>query len=474
MLATATPMDDELAQLNRELASTVVAYGRADERREAEEKVGGRCRASAPAAADRLAYLLKAGEGSVVTGARFWSTRRPRAGRWRRSRPRRCPSRCARYPQGPAAGVRRRPACEAQASSRADRPEDRRARRLPGEGERRGGARKAGGAFDQKVNDAIRAQAAKKGIRLLDGAGSDPFARCGASLRGGESEPVREPGSGFFAFPRRSRPLSPRSTGNGSRAVEPCAPLGRLGMRVTARFSGSSCLTRCSRSALGWRPRQGGDEGHGPQLARLERIDAMLEGYVDAERIPSAIALVARRGRIAHVSVRGQGVRVARPDAARHDLPDLLDDQADHERRGAGALRRVSSASTDPSRSQIPGSQSRKSWRIRTVRSSTDPSPASQRARSADPLLGARLQLLEQPAPLAKAYDEAFPLEAHARSPRGSRMRGSASCRSPMRRARSGTTRVSTDVLRCAGRARRIAACHSPSSSRSACSPRSA
>jgi hypothetical protein len=70
MVAVATPMDDELAKLNRELAGTVLAYGDSRERAEADEKVRNSLRAPASASADRLAYMSKAGEGVVVTGAK--------------------------------------------------------------------------------------------------------------------------------------------------------------------------------------------------------------------------------------------------------------------------------------------------------------------------------------------------------------------------------------------------------------------
>jgi CubicO group peptidase (beta-lactamase class C family) len=39
---------------------------------------------------------------------------------------------------------------------------------------------------------------------------------------------------------------------------------------------------------------------------RLARIDAMVQGYIDAKQIPGAVTLVARRGEIAHVTVQGQ------------------------------------------------------------------------------------------------------------------------------------------------------------------------
>jgi CubicO group peptidase (beta-lactamase class C family) len=44
----------------------------------------------------------------------------------------------------------------------------------------------------------------------------------------------------------------------------------------------------------------------GLDSARLARIDAMIQGYVDAKQIPGAVTLVARRGEIAHVGVQGE------------------------------------------------------------------------------------------------------------------------------------------------------------------------
>jgi CubicO group peptidase (beta-lactamase class C family) len=40
--------------------------------------------------------------------------------------------------------------------------------------------------------------------------------------------------------------------------------------------------------------------------ARLVRIDAMVQGYIDTKQIPGAVTLVARHGEIAHVSVQGE------------------------------------------------------------------------------------------------------------------------------------------------------------------------
>jgi hypothetical protein len=61
MLALATPMDDELAVLNRDLAGTLVPYGAEDERKELEAKRDRAAGADAPAVASRLGFLSKLG-----------------------------------------------------------------------------------------------------------------------------------------------------------------------------------------------------------------------------------------------------------------------------------------------------------------------------------------------------------------------------------------------------------------------------
>jgi hypothetical protein len=61
MVATATPMDDELARLNRSLAATVLPYGSKTDKDEVKGKVAASLAAPAPAAAERLAYLSKSG-----------------------------------------------------------------------------------------------------------------------------------------------------------------------------------------------------------------------------------------------------------------------------------------------------------------------------------------------------------------------------------------------------------------------------
>jgi hypothetical protein len=67
MVAIATPLDAELARLNRELNKTVIAYGDERVRRAVAGKVVAAEAAPAAVAADRLSYSFQAGPG-VVTG----------------------------------------------------------------------------------------------------------------------------------------------------------------------------------------------------------------------------------------------------------------------------------------------------------------------------------------------------------------------------------------------------------------------
>jgi hypothetical protein len=67
VVALATPMDEELAVLNRELAATVLPYGAAEEQAELAAKLEGAVAAAPEAAASRLSYLAKRG-GRVNLG----------------------------------------------------------------------------------------------------------------------------------------------------------------------------------------------------------------------------------------------------------------------------------------------------------------------------------------------------------------------------------------------------------------------
>jgi len=165
MVAVATPMDEELAKLNRELAGTVVAFGREDERREAEAKVGNALRASAPAAADRLAYLAKAGEGVVVTGSKDLVDEAAAGRPVATVAPEALPEPLRAMPaEARQEFVDGQLAKRKQVQERIAEVSRERDAYLAKEEARQ---RAAGNddAFDLKVNDAIKAQAAKKGIR---------------------------------------------------------------------------------------------------------------------------------------------------------------------------------------------------------------------------------------------------------------------------------------------------------------------
>jgi hypothetical protein len=163
MALVATPLDEELARLNRELAGTVVAYGAEHERRAAEEKVGNALRAEAPAAADRLAYLAKS-SGAVVTGAKDLVADVAAGEPVASVRPEALPPALRALPP-----AEREKYVEQQVAKR--RRVQARIARVTAErdaylAKQEAEARAAGeaDAFDQRVNDAIKAQAARKGI----------------------------------------------------------------------------------------------------------------------------------------------------------------------------------------------------------------------------------------------------------------------------------------------------------------------
>ncbi len=164
MVATTTPMDEELARLNRELAGTVVAYGRDDERREAAEKVGNALRASAPAAADRLAYMSKAESGAVITGSKDLVDEAAAGKAVASVATDALPESLRAMPaEARQVFVEEQLAKRKQVQARIGQVSAERDAYVAKEEAKLRAAGKAD-AFDQKVNDAIKAQAAKKGI----------------------------------------------------------------------------------------------------------------------------------------------------------------------------------------------------------------------------------------------------------------------------------------------------------------------
>jgi hypothetical protein len=165
MIAVETPMDDEMARLNRELAGTVVAYGRAEERRDAEMKVRNSLAASAPAAADRLAYLSKVGEGTVVTGAKDLVDEAADGNAVSEFEMEELPEPLRAMPaQARQEFVEQKLAKRKQLQARLGEVTAERDAFLKKEDARQRASGDAD-AFDQKVHDAIKAQAAAKGIQ---------------------------------------------------------------------------------------------------------------------------------------------------------------------------------------------------------------------------------------------------------------------------------------------------------------------
>lgn len=165
MIAVATPMDDELAKLNRELAGTVVAYGRIEERRDAEMKVRNSLAASPAAAADRLAYLSKAGEGTVVTGAKDLVDEAAEGNAVSEFEMEELPEPLRAMPaEARQEFVEQKLAKRKQLQARLGEVSAERDAFLKKEDARQRASGDAD-AFDQKVHDAIKAQAAAKGIQ---------------------------------------------------------------------------------------------------------------------------------------------------------------------------------------------------------------------------------------------------------------------------------------------------------------------
>ena len=85
----------------------------------------------------------------------------------------------------------------------------------------------------------------------------------------------------------------------------------------------------------------GKPESVGLSAERLERIGTVVQHDIDDQRIAGAVTLVIRRGQIAWFKSQGMMDREAgKPMRAGCNVPHLLDDQADYQRRRHDALRR--------------------------------------------------------------------------------------------------------------------------------------
>jgi len=164
MVTLAAPMDDELASLNRALAETVLAWGAEEEKEEIRQKVRSSLAAAPEVAASRLSYLDKTG-GRVNSGRHdLLDALDGGLVALEDVSPEELPSEMSEMDV---------PAREAYVAGQQERRRELKRKIsilsndrdtwVRGESERLAGEGKADG-FDQKVLEAIRTQAAAKGI----------------------------------------------------------------------------------------------------------------------------------------------------------------------------------------------------------------------------------------------------------------------------------------------------------------------
>lgn len=163
MVATSTPLDDELARLNRDLGATLVAYGSAGRRSEVRGKQAVAEAAPATAMADRLEFNRAAkkavqGDGDLVddvaSGRVALSSVKPE------ELPREIADKSAAEQEAYLEG---QAAARARIQAKIDAVLAKRRAYLEAEN-RRLAAAGAGKAFDDQVADMLHSQAARKGI----------------------------------------------------------------------------------------------------------------------------------------------------------------------------------------------------------------------------------------------------------------------------------------------------------------------
>ena len=133
-------------------------------------------------------------------------------------------------------------------------------------------------------------------------------------------------------------------------------------------------------------------EAVGMSSARLGRIAPVMESYVDERGVVGISTMIcsARRDRPRRaVRLPGQGGR--RADGRRHDLPDLLDDQA-HRLDGADAVARGGSVPARTSGRPVPPGVRRDEGAVRR-RHPRRPGAADADPRPAEPHQRAHLRL---------------------------------------------------------------------------------
>jgi Mg-chelatase subunit ChlD len=165
MLALATPMDDELAKLNRDLASTLVPYGAPAEQAELEAKRDRAASAEPSAVASRLGFLSKLG-GKLNAGRADLIDAIASGDKKLKDVP--APELPASLAAMPAAAreefVEQKVAERQKIQAKIDSLSQERDAYVKQESERRAAAGTGKDGFDSVVRDAVRNQAAKAGI----------------------------------------------------------------------------------------------------------------------------------------------------------------------------------------------------------------------------------------------------------------------------------------------------------------------
>ena len=67
--------------------------------------------------------------------------------------------------------------------------------------------------------------------------------------------------------------------------------------------------------------------------ARLRNVTNLVQSYIDEQKLPGALSLVARNGKIVHLETYGNLDQERTSGTARHDLSLLFDDQTDRQCR---------------------------------------------------------------------------------------------------------------------------------------------
>lgn len=165
MAVIATPMDDKLAELNREMGATLVAYGSARARREVATKQLAAEAAPAAVAADRLSYNARAGvavqgEGELLDGLKTGKLKVESLNK--ASLP---PELQTLNEPELKAEIEKKQKARADVQSRIQKLSQEREDYLAAERKRLAEQGK-GDSFDEKVAASIRAQAARKGIEF--------------------------------------------------------------------------------------------------------------------------------------------------------------------------------------------------------------------------------------------------------------------------------------------------------------------